>query len=102
MIRRPPISTLFPYPTLFGSVHRFGDPVGIERENVARPDLHLPLLEHCGLERAEERARRIQGVEGVRHGALETAMFKERQVEIQIGKAHVWTPVTRSSPIPPS
>src|SRR3712207_8772146 len=29
MIRRPPRSTLFPYTTLFRSVNRFGDGVGV-------------------------------------------------------------------------
>src|SRR5256885_12246661 len=62
MIRRPPRSTLFPYTTLFRSVHR-GDHVRGRRRAVAVQDLHavqLHALGHAVGLRSEEHTSELQ------------------------------------------
>src|SRR5258708_12913983 len=83
MIRRPPRSTLFPYTTLFRSL---GAPIGsglgiqnltnlrIIREMITE----VPLIVDAGVGTASDAAVG------------------------QIGRAHVLTPVTKSSPLPAS
>src|SRR2546430_12698130 len=97
MIRRPPRSTLFPYTTLFRShlglglrqtgLHRLGD----VRRGTAR--------EQPGYERRHgERSTRVHGV-GLAAGGVSAAV---RGDGAQIGRAHVWTPVTVQSRMPSS
>src|SRR5258708_8433886 len=87
MIRRPPRSTLFPYTTLFRS----------NKKSVAW--FIAKSLEEQG-------ARVVYSVRSeARKKSLE-ALLADRptficDVEEEIGRAHVSTPVTRSSPIPP-
>src|SRR5438094_4065386 len=65
MIRRPPRSTLFPYTTLFRSVERQEEPLGLEEET-ARPAVvrvRLGLIEAdvaLALERSEEHTSELQ------------------------------------------
>src|SRR5258708_19158114 len=74
MIRRPPRSTLFPYTTLFRSLVYLAEKTG------------SPLLPPDPAARYE---------------TLQWLMFQMGGVG-QIGRAHVWTPVTRSSRKPSS
>src|SRR5437879_7186192 len=61
MLRRPPISTLFPYTTLFRSI--INVPGGGNSRNIRRPDLVPgvnPLIQNGGLARSEEHTSELQ------------------------------------------
>src|SRR5258705_12223795 len=66
MIRRPPRSTLFPYTTLFRSLHRPGSPPGLRFDSVAcleRDDFSSnrhPALSFCL--RSEEHTSELQSL----------------------------------------
>src|SRR2546427_1185238 len=49
MIRRPPRSTLFPYTTLFRSLHLAGQGVAVDAQHLRRgPDLTVGARQHPG------------------------------------------------------
>src|SRR5437868_12030075 len=56
MIPRPPRSTLFPYTTLFRSVHRASLPASTSPRNVARSNERLV----CTVTRSEEHTSELQ------------------------------------------
>src|SRR5256885_5419995 len=56
MIRRPPRSTLFPYTTLFRSLHRR---LVLPRRGLRRRHLQVPAL-HLALPRSEEHTSELQ------------------------------------------
>src|SRR4051794_41371766 len=58
MIRRPPRSTLFPYTTLFRSVHA-AQPV-VEHERLVLPQLLVAVEDHRGALRSEEHTSELQ------------------------------------------
>src|SRR2546430_9531841 len=89
MIRRPPRSTLFPYTTLFRSAQV--DVEGVGHPVAAGAALDVPL----GVQGAED-------VAGAQH--LVRLVREETQVVQagQIGRAHVWTPVTVKYRMPAS
>src|SRR3712207_7833083 len=74
MIRRPPRSTLFPYTTLFRSVHRAQGP--------ARPGLpDLLARTRVDLRGRDGRVPRLRGV--LRGGGLEGSRSEEHTSELQ-------------------
>src|SRR3546814_6994992 len=103
MIRRPPISTrtdtLFPYTTRFRAFD-VADAARAERvrdaraDDAASEDEHVGALRHRGLGRPRQpRPRSFQKAphEGQASGSVpRPAWFAE------IGRAHVWTPVTNA------
>src|SRR3712207_7887502 len=63
MIRRPPRSTLFPYTTLFRSVHRVDDrAVGVRRGDLGQVLGHRPAGhgERVAVQRSEEHTSELQ------------------------------------------
>src|SRR5438552_9083457 len=63
MIRRPPRSTLFPYTTLFRSVHEVIDPEAFMRERAGlfTPEMVRQILgHHTTPERSEEHTSELQ------------------------------------------
>src|SRR5258708_18494038 len=94
MIRRPPRSTLFPYTTLFRSWPPYTRPAstGVVPECWA----YLGSDNSGGL--------KVTTYDGT------TAHYKQFLISwdalgtfaAEIGRAHVWTPVTRSTRLPPS
>src|SRR5688572_31384402 len=67
MIRRPPISPLFPYTTLFRSVggaHAFGERDGADVVAVARQHRELVFAEACGDVVRTQRAAQAFGERG--------------------------------------
>src|SRR3712207_7585692 len=101
MIRRPPRSTLFPYTTLFrsGRAHRCPS----MREEVAAMVL-------VGVDWAEARhAACLMQPDGTvirrlttPHSAAGLARLREAIAAVEIGRAHVCTPVTPISRMPSS
>src|SRR2546430_10421106 len=93
MMRRPPISTLFPYTTLFRSRRGTGgigaDPSPAPRPS-SPPSAHLVPRQRCLL--LAPLAGQIPHI-----GAEPLAVAAG-----EIGRAHVRTPVTVQSPIPSS
>src|SRR2546426_5322136 len=84
MIRRPPRSTLFPYTTLFRSLRGGADHgVGAARLFEA----------HGGRAHLRPRRRAHLGADGGGGGSLAPP---------EIGRAHVWNPVTLLNPMPSS
>ena len=77
MIRRPPRSTLFPYTTLFRST--FGTFSSYTGKHYNHPFLSREPLEHSV----------------PKQKTIGTTDFKIGNLRNQIGRAHVWTPVTR-------
>src|SRR3989442_2850846 len=97
MIRRAPRSTLFPYTTLFRSRDRGRAAALAVGRAVRRPVVTGLVGEGVagGLAAVVAVAERPVGVEG--HAAV------RRVAELrQLGRAHVCTPVTSASPMPPS
>src|SRR2546425_8937392 len=98
MIRRPPRSTLFPYTTLFRSEE--GEAMGLpvdavdarERLDATPPDVCPPRRR-----RLEDEAGGVVRRDLRRHLAVDRGHHLE-----QIGRAHVWTPVTSLSRMPSS
>src|SRR2546429_9137684 len=91
MIRRPPRSTLFPYTTLFRSRVLFRPDTCLAvrpGEDAARPDL-------AG--RAPDSDQQVHR----QHGEL-VEQEEHEEVEGEIGRAHVRTPVTATSRMPSS
>src|SRR2546423_11157618 len=93
MIRRPPRSTLFPYTTLFRSrADHFGEavvrqpPAVIETEDVLLLGLHVVSVLFLGPPAVAAGAVRYRW----RGGPIQAATR-------EIGRAHVWTPVTSLS-----
>src|SRR2546422_7565169 len=86
MIRRPPRSTLFPYTTLFRSV------LGAAAGRVA-------VAAGCAY-RVRRGVARELGVGGPAAGAGHAAGGRGRGLEV--GRGHVWTPVTATTPMPSS
>src|SRR5258708_28608095 len=84
MIRRPPRSTLFPYTTLFRSLE------------LPRLRLGIGGLQECLCVRGGDECRLGVGV--FRHRLPGERLTHEDE----IGRAHVCTPITRYSPMPPS
>src|SRR5258708_31133430 len=99
MIRRPPRSTLFPYTTLFRSgPSRLSVTVGV---CPSRPAAAAPTARITAPTRTEVRtkAKSSASTRATDSASVRTPV----QVEaVKIGRAHVRTPVTRSSPIPSS
>src|SRR2546430_4616225 len=62
MIRRPPRSTLFPYTTLFRSIHLevADDGRGLDRDRIARKAEELGLLTADARPRSEEHTSELQ------------------------------------------
>src|SRR5258706_1509881 len=87
MIRRPPRSTLFPYTTLFRSAIAA---VG-ERQ---RGGFVAGLPGNFAEVSREDRGPHV-GAGGDVHPEIQDG-------KIEIGRAHVWTPVTDQSPMPSS
>src|SRR5258707_8917293 len=89
MIRRPPRSTLFPYTTLFRSLVRHG---------VAEEDIGLALVP--GSFEIPLAAKRL-AMSG-RYDAVVClgAVIRGATAHFEIGRAHVWTPVTPKSRMP--
>src|SRR2546425_6545159 len=90
MIRRPPRSTLFPYTTLFRSP-RHG-------AVVLRREAHGGTAELRDLLRPRHADDRP--ADGTRVGARDAGARHRQRAEI--GRAHVWTPVTSLSRMPSS
>src|SRR3712207_7351858 len=88
MIRRPPRSTLFPYTTLFRS------PRGLGGGQVPDGDLGVVGLRRLGQEAA---------LQALGQGPLlpVEAGVVQRGGGPGVGRAHVWTPVTPITRIPP-
>src|SRR3546814_12213050 len=109
MIRRPPRSTrtdtLFPYTTLFRSAfelrlkaqrnvhgHLIAVEIGVECRADQRVKLDRLALDQHGLERLDAEAVKRRGA--VQHNRVLANDFVEDVPEI--GRAHVWTPVTNA------
>src|SRR3546814_3147635 len=84
MIRRPPRSTrtdtLFPYTTLFRSEKILAD----------------TLRKLAKIEGEGARTWGVEPVDGASIGAVESRLERARALLAQIGRAHVWTPVTNA------
>src|SRR2546430_13737944 len=93
MIRRPPRSTLFPYTTLFRSI------IDAAWETHIKPLLlkTFPQATEEDLSRAQAYAYGGAIIQDMGYYPYGRPFFSD-----QIGRAHVWTPVTVQSPIPPS
>src|SRR5947209_11057522 len=80
MLRRPPISTLFPYTTLFRSVERNGEAGG--RSEVRRDERGPDDRDEGGPESGEDRARRDRNGEkeiGAGRSEEHTSELQSRQ-----------------------
>src|SRR2546422_8328721 len=102
MIRRPPRSTLFPYTTLFRSVQDVLDECGVSGVTVTE-------VKGCGAQRGYTEHYRGTAVNislrpRLKVEAVMRAEIVDRVVEMmaEIGRAHVWTPVTATSRMPAS
>src|SRR3989442_4649704 len=88
MIPRPPRSTLFPYTTLFRSLHH-------RNESARARDLcNRSYKVACALGNDVLAAEALNTMGGV--------ALRPRAPRGQVGRAHVWTPATSASPLPPS
>src|SRR2546430_11513148 len=102
MIRRPPRSTLFPYTTLFRSLQPLGAVVATGTRFLVRDAVPTELVEgHArrghepdGIGRAADR--------GEPRVAALVVLDQLRRLLLQIGRAHVRTPVTVKSRMPSS
>src|SRR2546430_12847563 len=92
MIRRPPRSTLFPYPTLFRSAERVAV---VDARRLARPGgggVAEELVGHVAAGLVAGHALPEQRVGGGGPGHVGGAA--------EVGRAHGWTPVTAKSRMP--
>src|SRR5687767_15573435 len=82
MIRRPPRSTLFPYTTLFRSVHRGEDEQGLEHDREVVPERFETLTGRTreDLRHADGQGR---GATGARHQRLLLDRSEEHTSELQ-------------------
>src|SRR3546814_3691897 len=100
MIRRPPratrTDTLFPYTTLFRSAAEIGDGVAGGAAHL-RQKVAVQLLAVLAEIDAEGGADRAGGqLEQVAGDESLSGILADRQVLVQIGRAHVCTPVTNA------
>src|SRR5256885_10106356 len=99
MIRRPPRSTLFPYTTLFRSPTVIDKAVFQKaKRNNTIDDLVLKKLETLHI----PPSRQTTDAEFIRRAYLDAAGILPTAAQTEIGRAHVWTPVTLLSPMPSS
>src|SRR2546430_10692567 len=102
MIRRPPRSTLFPYTTLFGS-DEIAAAIALRMQLAKRLD---GVREPRPIELdARHREARVRGDRPLAQSEprLRPGVLLELAVRrTQIGRAHVWTPVTVKSRMPSS
>ena len=98
MIRRPPRSTLFPYTTLFRSLPH--DSTGIVQglHPWAFGDVRAQVSANCA-QRARYRRPRKRRTYGCLSIQCAVAGYSRAT---EIGRAHVWTPVTDASRMPSS
>src|SRR2546428_7083629 len=100
MIRRPPRSTLFPYTTLFRSINAIRKAKrGGEDDPVAIPEFRKELL--AQMDRLKV-SRELAGDFEAIHLREELLPELGNRNRVEIGRAHVRTPVTIRSPMPSS
>src|SRR2546427_506595 len=80
MIRRPPRSTLFPYTTLFRSLHAW--PEEVEAEHVEEQVAEVRVEEHVGDDRPRMRAE-LERVEGERDPDGRIGLFQEEHADVE-------------------
>src|SRR5258707_5467065 len=90
MIRRPPRSTLFPYTTLFRSLHHRGLPAGDEGRRQGDAGLAAePLADaHAGARPLDRKSTRLNSS----HANISYAVFclkKKNNAEVRAGRVHV-------------